>query len=555
MSSVAILVIAIVCFVVAYATYGSYLAKSWGIDPKRKTPAYEMEDGVDYVPAKKAVLIGHHFSSIAGAAPITGPIQAAVFGWVPVMLWIVLGGIFFGAVQDFGALFASIRHKGKSLGEIIEVNMSHRSKMCFTVFAWLVLILVVAAFADVVAGTFAGFDADGNTVATNGSVATASMLFIPLAVVFGLFNRKSGHLAVNTVVGVALLVGCIAIGLACPVYMGKTTWLVITFIYIFIASVAPVWILLQPRDYLNSFLLYAILIASVIGVLFAGPKMEIPAFTGFNSSLGTLFPMLFVTVACGAISGFHSMISSGTTSKQISNEADAKAVGYGSMLVECVLAILALVAVGSASMDSWAGMNPTQVFAGGISGMLAKMGFPQETARTLLMLAVSAFALTSLDTATRLGRFLFQEMFATNKDGSKNILSNMYVATAVTIGAAALLTIAGYSKIWGLFGACNQLVSVPAFMAIACWLKKMGKKHHMLYVPMFFMMATTLCALVMKFVMNVQALTGGTGTAIVEGLQCVLIVPIFILAVVMIVDGMKVLFGTETETKTEAAAS
>ena len=264
MSSVAILVIAIVCFVVAYATYGSYLAKSWGIDPKRKTPAYEMQDGVDYVPAKKAVLIGHHFSSIAGAAPITGPIQAAVFGWVPVMLWIVVGGIFFGAVQDFGSLFASIRHKGKSLGEIIEVNMSHRSKMCFTVFAWLVLILVVAAFADVVAGTFAGFDADGNTVATNGSVATASMLFIPLAVAFGLFNRKSGHLAVNTVVGVALLVACIAIGLACPIYLGKTTWLVITFIYIFIASVAPVWILLQPRDYLNSFLLYAILIASVI---------------------------------------------------------------------------------------------------------------------------------------------------------------------------------------------------------------------------------------------------------------------------------------------------
>ncbi|MDD7718414.1 MAG: carbon starvation protein A [Eubacteriaceae bacterium] len=553
MSSILLLLISIVVFIVAYATYGSYLAKSWGIDPKRKTPAFELEDGIDYVPANKAVLLGHHFSSIAGAGPINGPIQAAVFGWIPVFLWIVIGGIFFGAVQDFSALFASIRHKGKSLGEIIEVNISHRTKICFTVFAWLVLILVVAAFADIVAGTFAGYNAEGQTVATNGSVATASTLFIPLAIAFGLFNRKSPNLVVNTIVGVALLIACIGIGIACPLYFSKLTWLVIVFVYIFIASVAPVWILLQPRDYLNSFLLYFMIAASAIGIIFTNPTMQLTGFTGWTAPIGTLFPFLFVTVACGAISGFHSLISSGTTSKQISNEADAKAIGYGSMLVECILAVIALIAVGSASMDTWTGMTPPQIFAGGIASMLAKIGFPEHTASTILMLAISAFALTSLDTATRLGRFLFQELFATRKDGTQNILSNMYVATAVTIGAAALLTIAGYTKIWALFGACNQLVAVPAFLAAACWLKRIGKKYSMLYIPMFFMLITSGSALVLKFISNAKLLMAGEGVAIVEGLQCVLIVPILVLTVILAIDGFKVLFGKKTETAAEAA--
>ncbi|MGN0715701.1 MAG: carbon starvation protein A [Anaerovoracaceae bacterium] len=548
MSSVVLLLVSIAVFIIAYATYGSYLAKSWGIDPNKPTPAHEMEDGVDYVPANKAVLLGHHFSSIAGAGPINGPIQAAVFGWVPVLLWIVLGGIFFGAVQDFSALFASIRHKGKSLGEIIEINISHRTKMCFTVFAWLVLILVVAAFADIVAGTFAGFNADGDQVPANGSVATASLLFIPLAVCFGLFNRKSSHLGINTVVGVALLIACIAIGIACPIYLPKTTWLIVVFIYIFIASVAPVWILLQPRDYLNSFLLYFMIIAAIIGIVFTNPTMQLNAFNGWSTSGGTIFPYLFVTVACGAISGFHSLISSGTTAKQLNNEGDAKAIGYGSMLVECVLAVIALIAVGSASMDNWAGMTPPQVFAGGISGMLGKLGFPETTAHTVLLLAISAFALTSLDTATRLGRFLFQELFATNKDGSKNILGNMYVATAITIAAAALLTIAGYVKIWPLFGACNQLVAVPAFLAAACFLKKIGRKNSMFYIPLVFMLITSGSALVLKFIKNAQVLMAGEGSAIVEGLQCVIIIPILVLAVILVVDGFKVLFGKEEAT-------
>lgn len=553
MSSILLLLISIVVFIVAYATYGSYLAKSWGVDPKRKTPALELEDGIDYVPANKAVLLGHHFSSIAGAGPINGPIQAAVFGWIPVFLWIVLGGIFFGAVQDFSSLFASIRHKGKSLGEIIEANISHRTKVCFTVFAWLVLILVVAAFADIVAGTFAGFNAEGQQVAANGSVAVASTLFIPLAIAFGLFNRKSPNLLVNTIIGVALLVVCIGVGLACPIFLSKTTWLVVVFVYIFIASVAPVWILLQPRDYLNSFLLYFMIASSAIGILFTNPTMKLEGFTGWTTSMGTLFPFLFVTVACGAISGFHSLISSGTTSKQISNEGDAKAIGYGSMLIECVLAVIALIAVGSASLDQWTGMTPPQIFAGGIASMLSKIGFPEQTASTILMLAISAFALTSLDTATRLGRFLFQELFATKKDGTQNILGNMYVATAITIGAAALLTIAGYTKIWALFGACNQLVAVPAFLAVSCWLKKAGKKHSMLYIPMIFMLITSGSALILKFISNTKLLLAGQGSAIIEGLQCALIVPILVLTIILAIDGFKVLFGGKSGSEAKTA--
>lgn len=557
MSGIVILGAAILIFVIAYVTYGSWLAKQWGVDPKRETPSHTEEDGVDFVPAKAPVLLGHHFSSIAGAGPINGPIQAAIFGWVPVLLWIVIGGIFFGAVQDFSALFASVRHKGKSLGEVIEENISHKSKVCFTVFAWLVLILVVAAFADIVAGTFAGFTAgaEGEMVknAANGSVAMASMLFIPLAVGFGFLNRKNVNLGISTVVGVLLLAICIFVGLECPIYVSKTGWLFVIFIYIFIASVAPVWILLQPRDYLNSFLLYFMMIAAAIGIFFTNPSVQLKAFTGWNIGGQTLFPFLFITVACGAVSGFHSLIGSGTTSKQLNSEKDAKLIGYGSMLIECVLAVIALIAVGYMTTDgAYAEIGtPPVVFATAISSFFAKMGLGDmavTTMKTIILLAISAFALTSLDTATRLGRFLFQELFAVNKKGEKNILNNMYVATVITIACAGLLTIAGYQKIWALFGACNQLVSVPAFLAVACWLKRIGRNNKMFYFPMFFMLVATLSTLVITFKNNILKLTGGEGQALVEGLQCVLIVPIVILAVIMAVDGIKTLFSKNVKT-------
>ena len=549
MNSVVLILLAIVIFVVAYLTYGRYLAKTWGLDPNRKTPAHELEDGVDYCPAKTPVLMGHHFSSIAGAGPINGPIQAAFFGWLPCFLWIIIGGIFFGAVQDFGSIFVSIRHQGKSLGEVIEENIGRKSRVLFTVFAWLVLLLVIAAFADIVANSFTGS-------AANGSVATASMLFIVLAIGFGFaVYRKNAPMVVASVVGVLLLAACVAIGLAFPIELPKTFWIAFVFIYIMIASVTPVWILLQPRDYLSSFLLYFMIIAAVVGIFAAHPAIEIPAFIGFKVGNSYLFPVLFITIACGAISGFHSLIGSGTTSKQLDNEKDALLVGYGSMLIECVLAVISLIAVATLTTDGLyadAGFtSPTAVFATAISGFFATIGFSENAVSatyTIIALAVSCFCLTSLDTATRLGRFMFQELFAGTEAGKKLKLDNMYVATIITAVFGFVLCLAGYQKVWPLFGACNQLVAVPAFLAIGTYLKKQGKNNKMLYIPIVFMSCATLVSLFFSFKNNLVALLGGglEGTAIfTDVLQNVIIVPIVILAVIIIIDGGKVLWGKE----------
>ncbi len=574
MNAILLILLAIAIFVGAYLTYGRWLAKQWGIDPRNITPAHEMEDGVDYVPAKAPVLMGHHFSSIAGAGPINGPIQAAFFGWVPVFLWIVVGGIFFGAVQDFGSIFVSIRHKGKSLGEVIEENIGHRCKVLFTVFAWLVLLLVVAAFADIVANSFT-ITAEGVTgifpgaVAgtSNGSVAMASILFIPLAIGFGfLVYRKNANVVVSTVLGVILLAVCVGIGLICPINLPKSFWIGFVFVYVMIASVTPVWILLQPRDYLSSFLLYFMIAAAVIGIIGAGiaaPEaivFQTPAFVGFKVGSNYLFPVLFITVACGAVSGFHSLIGSGTTSKQLDNEGEALPIGYGAMLIECVLAVISLVAVGVLSADgsiAATGLaSPTLVFATAISNFFKVMGFSQTAVTatfTIIALAVSAFCLTSLDTATRLGRFMFQELFA-GKGEKKNILSNMYVSTVITAIGGFILCLAGYAKIWPLFGACNQLVAVPAFLALAVYLSKKGKNNKMLYFPMIFMLVATITSLILSFKNNVAKLAAGTGAIHTEGLQCVIIVPIVILAVVLVIEGGKVLIATEKANKAKKAA-
>ena len=550
MNSVVLILLAIVIFVVAYLTYGRYLAKTWGLDPTRKTPAHELEDGVDYCPAKTPVLMGHHFSSIAGAGPVNGPIQAAFFGWLPCFLWIVIGGIFFGAVQDFGSIFVSIRHQGKSLGEVIEENIGHKSRVLFTVFAWLVLLLVIAAFADIVANSFTGS-------AANGSVATASMLFIPLAIAFGFFvYRKNAPMVVASVIGVVLLAACVAIGLAFPIVLSKSFWLGFVFVYIMIASVTPVWILLQPRDYLSSFLLYFMMIAAVVGIFAAHPTVQIPAFIGVHVGNSYLFPTLFITIACGAISGFHSLIGSGTTSKQLDNEKDALLVGYGSMLIECVLAVISLIAVATLTVDGQfaaAGYaSPTVVFATAISGFFATIGFSESAVSatyTIISLAVSCFCLTSLDTGTRLGRFMFQELFAGTEAGKKMKLDNMYVATVITAVCGFALCLAGYAKVWPLFGACNQLVAVPAFLAVGTYLKKQGRSNWMLHIPIIFMSCATIVSLILSFKNNLVALMGGglDGTAVFTNvLQNVIIVPIVVLAVILIIDGGKVLWGKAT---------
>ena len=539
MNSLVLLFIGIAAFLAAYAIYGRWLAKQWGIDPTKKTPSCTLRDDIDYCPANAKVLLGHHFSSIAGAGPITGPIAAAVFGWLPVYLWIVVGSIFVGGVHDWGSLFASVRHDGKSIGEIIRANIGENGKKLFNIFAYLTLILVVAAFTDICAGTFA-FDPAKPEAITGARAGTASILFIFLAMGFGYFvYRKGASLSVSTVAGVALLFFCIWIGYQFPVLkFSKLTWDIILIIYIFAASTLPVWLLLQPRDYLCSFLLYAMLAGAVIGVLLVRPALVIPASVGFTVGEGAkaqyLFPMLFVTVACGAVSGFHSLVASGTSSKQVDNEKDTQLIGYGGMLIEGVVAIIALIAVGYVA---GAKGTPAQIFAAGVADFMSSFGIPVPVGTVFVTLAFSAFALTSLDTATRLGRYMFQEM-TTNADGTKSSLNNMYTATAVTVGLSALLLSYGYTKIWPIFGSANQLLAGLALLAVSAWLAKSGKKNAMTIIPMVFMFCVTLTALVLVARTNFAG-----GNVIIGSLAAIL----FVLAIVLIITTIKTFSGDKSK--------
>lgn len=544
MNSLTLLLVGIVLFFIAYVTYGSFLAKHWGIDPSRKTPSHTLRDDVDYCPADAKVLLGHHFSSIAGAGPISGPILAAVFGWLPVYLWIVIGSIFVGGVHDWGSLFASIRHDGKSIGEIIRSNIGEKGKKLFNIFAWLALILVVAAFTDICASTFA-YDPAKPEVLAGAQAGTASILFIFLAMGFGYFvYRKGANLMVSTVIGVALLFACIWLGYQFPVLkLSKLAWEAIMIIYIFCASVMPVWFLLQPRDYLCSFLLYAMLAGAVVGILLVRPVMVIPANTGFIVGEGAkaqyLFPMLFVTVACGAISGFHSLVGSGTTSKQVSGEQDTKLIGYGAMLIEGLVAIVALIAVGYVA---GAKGTPAQIFANGVAEFMSSFGLPVAVGKVFVILAFSAFALTSLDTATRIGRYIFQEMVE-KKEGKPSPLQNMYAATFVTVGASVVLLAYGYTNIWPIFGASNQLLAGLSLLALSAWLAKSGKKNWMTVIPMIFMFAVTLTALVLltkSFFLGGKTLLG------------VLAAALFVLAIILIVTTVST-FKKDTTKKNVSA--
>jgi carbon starvation protein len=530
MSTLVLIIGSIVVFLIAYTTYGAYLAKQWGIDPTRKTPAHEMNDGMDYVPTKPAVLLGHHFASIAGAGPINGPIQAAIFGWVPVLLWIIIGCIFVGGVHDFGSLFASVRHKGKSIGEVIHVNMGRKGKMLFSLFAWLTLLLVVAAFTNIVASTFASVPA----------AASSSLMFIVLAIVFGyLVYRKGVSLKIGTILGVIILFLCVYLGYVFPVQLSLNTWIIVLMIYIYAASTAPVWILLQPRDYLNSFLLYAMIAGAVIGIVIFNPSIQLPALTGFNVNGQLLFPMLFVTVACGAISGFHSLVGSGTSSKQVDNEKDTKLIGYGAMLIEGVLAVVSLITaayVSNTELTELLKGGPVNVFSTGVGTFMSKFGIPFDIGKSFVALAVSAFALTSLDTATRLGRFIFQEFFDKPEKEKQSILTNMYVSTAITVLIGGYMAAGGYARIWPIFGSANQLMAALSLLAIAVWLKKAGRNYNMLTIPMIFMLVVTLSALVLLIKSNLAA-----------GNYLLVIFPVllFILAVVLAKEGYSIIFGSK----------
>ncbi len=544
MSSIIVVLISVVIFIIAYATYGAWLSKTWGFEVSRKTPAHTLNDGVDYMPAKAPVLLGHHFSSIAGAGPIVGPIAAAIFGWVPVFLWIVLGSIFFGGVHDMGALFASVRHDGKSLGEVIGINLGRTGKMLFALFSWLTLLLVVAAFTNIVANTFVKVP----------TAASASLLFIVLAVVFGYFvYRKGVSLGIGTIFGVIGLLASIWLGTMFPLSLSFETWMYILLGYIFVASVTPVWILLQPRDYLNSFLLYAMLIGGVVGVLLFNPSIQIPAFAGFSvegaKGVQYLFPFLFVTVACGAISGFHSLVGSGTTSKQLDSEKDLKLVGYGSMLIEGVLAVIALITVGYLAKGQAAEIGgPIAIFSAGLGKFMTSFGLPLEIGTSFTALAISAFALTSLDTATRLARFIFQEFFGkTGEDltKSKNIFVNRYVSTGITVGLSAFLAFRGWSSIWPIFGSANQLLAAIALLAIAVYLKNSKKNYSMIILPMIVMFAVTLTALGFLMKNNISS-----GNWVLLGFA----VALFVLSFVLIGLSLKVFRKKDGEIEVEPKA-
>jgi len=555
MNGLFILVISVVVLGLAYLLYGRFLARRWGIDPARKTPAHELEDGKEYVPTSPAVVFGYEFSSIAGAGPINGPIIAAMFGWLPVMLWLLLGSAFFGAVHDFAALYTSVKNKGKSIGYIIELYVGKTGKRLFLIFVWLFSILIAGAFADIVAGTFAGFDSAGNGIQTNASVASTSCLFIAAAIGLGFLirKRKASDLA-SGIIAIDLLIICIVLGIFYPLFLPKSIWLLLIFGYIFTASVLPIWVLGQPRNYLNSFLLIAMIIAAFAGVVFTNPKIEIPAFTSFNVNGNWLFPSLFITIACGAISGFHSLVATGTVSKQISSENYMLPISYGAMLVETLVAILALISVGSLAKGGvLPSGTPTVIFATAVSGFLFQLGLPSQVSFTIVSLAVSSFVLTTLDTVARLGRLSFQELF-TIEDGAKGAdnlliraLKSKSAASVFTLVPAFLLAIMGYQTIWALFGAANQLLAALTLIACMMFLKMTGRNKAMLLIPTIIMLAVTFTSLVLSIKDRVVLLLRGSQNASAPGMQIIIAALLLVLGVLVAISCAKKLLEKTPE--------
>lgn len=565
MNTLVIVLIAAVVLVAAYLFYGRWLAKKWGIDPKAQTPAVKYNDGKDYVPTNGWTVFSHQFSSIAGAGPVTGAIQAAAFGWLPVLLWVLLGGVFFGAVTDFGALYASVKNDGKSMGVLIEKYIGKTGRKLFLLFCWLFTLIVIAAFADMVAGTFNAYTVkDGVSVLadaanTNGCAGTISIMFMVFAVIFGLIQKKfnlSGWK--EAVVGLLCVVASFAIGMHFPLILSKDAWSYITFVYIFFAAVLPMWLLKQPRDYMTTFMFIGMIAGAVIGLLVAHPTMNLPVFTGFtNEKLGTMFPILFVTVACGAVSGFHSLVSSGTSSKTIENEKDMTKVGYGAMVLESLLAVLALCVAGAAASQDGtpASGTPFQIFSRGVAGFFEMFGIPVHFATVFMTMCVSALALTSLDAVARIGRMSFQELFAVddmkNAKPWRKVLCNPYFSTIITLLFGFVLTKIGYANIWPLFGSANQLLSALVLITLCVFMKVTGRSNKMLFPPMIIMLCVTFTALVQRLIAMVKAISTAAAVTIPagettwgkvflnNGLQLVIAILLIVLGLTIVINSMK----------------
>ena len=566
MNTLVIVLIAAVVLFGAYVFYGRWLANKWGIDPKAKTPAVEFNDGKDFVPTNGWTVFSHQFSSIAGAGPVTGAIQAAAFGWLPVLLWVLIGGVFFGAVADFGALYASVKNKGKSMGMLIEKYIGKTGRKLFLIFSWIFCCIVVAAFADMVAGTFnaytvtdAGVTELAAAATTNGAAGMISIMFMVFAVVLGLVQKKfklTG--AKEAVVGILCIVASFAIGMNCPLIFGKAAWSYITFVYIFFAAVLPMWLLKQPRDYMTTFMFICMIAGAVVGLVVAHPTMNLPVFTGFtNEKLGTMFPILFVTVACGAVSGFHSLVSSGTSSKTIENEKDMPMVGYGAMVLESLLAVLALCVAGAAAAADGtpAAGTPFQVFSSGVAGFFEMFGVPVYVATAFMTMCVSALALTSLDAVARIGRMSFQELFSVDDmehaEGWRKLFCNVYFSTVITLAFGFLLTKIGYANIWPLFGSANQLLSALVLITLCVFLKVTGRSNKMIFPPLIIMLCVTFTALVQRFLAMVKAISAAASTAIpagettwgavfiANGLQLILAVLLIVLGLTIVIHSFK----------------
>ncbi|WP_177917359.1 carbon starvation protein A [uncultured Eubacterium sp.] len=568
MSTLVIVLIAIVVLGAGYVFYGRHIAKKWGIDPKAKTPAVEINDGKDYVPTNGWTVFSHQFSSIAGAGPVTGAIQAAVFGWLPVLLWILIGGVFFGAVTDFGALYASVKNQGKSMGMLIEKYIGKLGRKLFTIFCWLFSLLIIAVFADMVSGTFNAFDAKTGALsanaAANGSAGMVSIMFMVFAVIFGLIQKKFNFSGFKEfLIGIVFIVASFAIGIKCPITLGKDGWSYVVFAYIFVAAIMPIWLMKQPRDYMTTIMFVCMILGAAVGLIIGHPTMNLPVFTGFkNEQLGTMFPILFVTVACGAVSGFHSLVSSGTSSKTIENEKDMLKVGYGAMILESVLAVLALCVAGAAAAKDGtpAEGTPFQIFSRGVAGFFEKMGMPVSVATVFMTMCVSALALTTLDAVARIGKMSFQEIFSV--DDMKNaklwrkIVCNPYFATIITLACGYVLTKIGYQKVWPLFGSANQLLSALVLITLCVFLKVTGRSNKMLFPPMIIMLCVTFTALVQRVIALVKAISAGTDI-FGSVLQLVVAVLLIALGLTIAVNSAKSYVkskrGSETEEKTSVA--
>ncbi len=575
MNGVVLMVVAAAVLAAGYLGYGRWLASKWGVDREALTPACRMEDGKNFSPASAFTVFSHQFSSICGAGPVTGTIVAMAFGWLPVVLWVLVGGIFFGAVHDFGALYASMKNNGKSLAQLIEKYIGRTGRRLFLLFCWLFCLIVIAAFTSMVAGTFkftpdAAGAVDYAKSYAAGCAGTISILFTFVAMAFGWACRKFNLTgAKQFATGVVLMVAMFAVGMQFPVYLDLNGWIAVVMVYLVFAGAMPIQTLKQPRDYLTSIMMIVMIVCAVLGIVVLGAKgqatITAPVFTGFTSASGMMFPVLFVSVACGALSGFHSLVSSGTSSKMVENEADAVKVGYGAMVVESFVGILAIIiagimfsdmnTAGTGALNGGVASTPFAIFATGIARGMQAFGIDGTVATVFMTMNVSALALTSLDAVARIGRTSFSEFFAASNDalavesekaGAMKVLGNPWFATVVTLLPGLALTFGGYLNIWPLFGASNQLLGGMTMITLAVFCKCTGRKGLMLYVPVAFLLVCTFTSLGMSIAGCVTALrTGGMAVMATSGLQLVFAVLLVALGLIVTGNCLKELRGKE----------